>query len=555
MQAHEAIARFLYEEGIDTVFTLMSEEIIPLLSHVDEAFGEDVRLVTTRHEQGAAAMADGYARLTDGIGVCIVGRGPAIAQTGTSLLTARSNESPVLYLVPETSLTATYDDKEFRQETYLETTVGEVVSIRSSETLSAEMREAIRRLRLGDGPIAIQIPEDLLNSAVESGIEPTDSAAIGQPGGAARLHPDESKLRAAVELYLDSDATRPPVILAGRGSVRAAAKDELEALAERINAFLATTLQARGYFASHPYSVGFTGDLGSPLANEQLTTADFVLAVGCSLNPHTHDSGNLVRDEAKTVHVDTDPTSIGRYLDVDLAIHGDARTTISAFTRELEAEGIDRRGEFWTDANRERIASSSDVSDRDESVRDGRMDPRELVGRLDELLPRDRLVVTDAGHFATFVIDGITVRHPDDFVWTLDFTAVGQGLSIGIGAALAATDRDCITFCGDAGFMMALQEVETAARHDVPITIVVMNDTTLGAEYHQAGNAGYSGDVAVIDTPDLAAVAEGLGAIGHSIRSASDLDAARDRLESDVSRPVVLDCRLDRDVRHRLYGG
>lgn len=273
------------------------------------------------------------------------------------------------------------------------------------------------------------------------------------------------------------------------------------------------------------------------------------------LNPHTHDSGDLVRDEAKTVHVDTDPSSIGQYLDVDLAIYGDARTATEQFTRELTAEGIDRAGEFWTKETRQRIADATAHSDREFPEQAGSMDPRELVRRLDQLLPRDRLVVTDAGHFAAFVIDGISVRDPDEFVWTLDFTAVGQGLPIGIGAALSESERSCLTFCGDAGFMMVLQEVETAARHQIPITVVVMNDTTLGAEYHQARNAGYSGDVAMIETPDLAALADDLGADGYTIRSESDIEAVSERLEAAPSGPVVFDCRVNRDVRHRIYGG
>jgi thiamine pyrophosphate-dependent acetolactate synthase large subunit-like protein len=362
-------------------------------------------------------------------------------------------------------------------------------------------------------------------------------------------------VEAAFEHYLDSDATRAPVVIAGRGAVQADAREALEGLAERLDAFLATTLQARGYFEDHPFSVGFTGDLGSPLANEKLTEADFVFAAGCSLNPHTHDSGNLVRDGAKTVHVDTDPTSIGRYLDVDLAIHGDAGVTAREFTRLLEDRGVDRSGEFRTEDARRRIADSSPLSDREFEVDPGRMDPRVLARSLDELLPRDRLVVTDAGHFATWVLDGITVRHPDEFVWTLDFTAIGQGLAIGIGAALSGAERNCVTVCGDAGFMMALQEVETAARHGAPITVVVMNDSTLGAEYHQAKNAGFSGDVARIDTPDIAALAERLGAEGYTVRSESDLEAVRDVLGGSRTGPVVLDCRIDPDVRHRVYGG
>lgn len=554
MKAHEAVARLFEAEGVETVFALMSEDIIGLLSTIQERH-DDVRVISARHEQGAAAMADGYARASDGIGVCVVGRGPAIAQTGTSLLTASNRGSRILYLVPESPLGDPHDDKAFDQEGYLRSTVGDVTSIRTPERLLTAIRDAFRRLRAGEGPLAVQVPWDILDGDIEEPDdlgEPTPVPVASNPQR-ARLDPADDQVAEAVELYLDSDATVPPIILAGRGAVHADAREALEALAERTNGFLATTLQAREYFSEHPYYVGFVGDLGSDLANEYLTEADFVYAVGCSLNPHTTDSGYLIRDEAKVVHVDTEPASIGQYAEVDLAIVGDARASTEALVEELRDAGIDREGEFWTDRARERIAEHSPFGDREFPETPGTVDPRELIQALDDILPADRLVVNDAGLFLTWVLDGISIDHPDQHIWTLDFVAVGQALPIGMGAAVAS-ERTCLTFCGDAGFLMALPELETAVREGISLTIVIMNDGTLGAEYYQALMAGFSGDAAVLGAPEFADVARSMGAHGYTIRSMSDVDAVAEFISGEPDGPVVVDCKINREVRHRVVG-
>jgi len=156
------------------------------------------------------------------------------------------------------------------------------------------------------------------------------------------------------------------------------------------------------------------------------------------------------------------------------------------------------------------------------------------------------VVVSDGGHFSRWVLDGISTPEPADFHWTLDFAAIGQGLSHGIGAALNSGDRTPVTFCGDAGFMMALQEVDTAVRHEIPVTIVVMSDSALGTEYHSLQTANKYADVALLEAPDIADVAQSLGADGYTVRSSDDLTlsvtfSTTDRTDrsSSTARPTA----------------
>lgn len=555
MKVHEAVIRLFDREGIETIFTLMSEDTMSMLSTLHEQRSEKIRLVHSRHEQGAVAMADGYSRAGDDIGVCIVGRGPAVAQIGTSLVTARKKGSKLLVLVPETPVTDTYDIKEFEQESFLKSTVGTVRSARSPETLIPTLEEAFRSIRVGDGPIAVQVPWDVLDGELSDSVvvnERYESDTATNPVASdAQVRPDDDAVEAAVDLYLDSDATKIPMIIAGRGAIRADARDAIESFAERTNAVLATTLQARGYFDDHPFSLGFVGGFGSTLANEHLHESDFVLAVGCSLNPYTTDSGHLIENETKVVHVDTDAAAIGRYESVDLGVRGDARLTIDALIAKLEEHGINRSGEFWTDRLRNRIAETPTLDDGDFPEQEGRIDPRELVQGLDRILPKNRMIVSDGGHFSRWVLDAISTPEPSDLLWTLDFAAIGQGLPHGIGAALNSGDRTPVTVCGDAGFMMALQEVDTAVRHEVPMTIVVMNDSALGTEYHSLLTADEYADVALVEAPDVADVAESLGSDGYTVRSSADLDAISDVLGQRPDRPIVVDCKTNSAVRHR----
>lgn len=554
MRAYEAIIKILQNENIDTVFTLLSEENQHLISEIQQT-DADIRVVHTRHEQGAVAMADGYSRVNDTIGVAIVGRGPAVAQTATGLGTARKRGSNLLVLVPEPTFAATNDVKQFEQEAFLKTTIGNVVSIRSENLLIPELQHAFRLLRANNGPVAVQVSMDLLNDELKAPGESIAENAGSSMDRPSTLCPDESRINEAVDIFLDSDVKRPPVILAGRGATHPEAVTALGDLAEHTSAFLTTTLQGRGLFSEHPFSVGFVGTWGSNLANEFLNRSDCIFAVGCSLNDFTTDSGSLIRDEAKIIHIDTDATSLGRYTPVDIGLHGDAAQTTTALVRELDRRQINRDGELWTEKKRERIKNQSPWSESDFSSAEGKVDPRALMQALDRLLPDNRVVIGDGGHHMRWVLDGLSIEHPHQYIWTIDFGSIGLGVPIGIGRAVGSEDEVCVTVCGDGGFMMALQEIDTAVRHEVPIIFVVMNDGALGEEYHNLAKAGRNTESTLIPSPDLAGVARKLGAAGHTVGSIEEIDALGDELGKKPAGPVVIDCKIDGDVvhpRHKL---
>lgn len=546
MDGHDAVIELLDAENIETIFTLMSEDTMALMSELEKSWQDSIRMIKTRHEQGAMAMADGYARAHDDIGVCMVGRGPAVSQIGNAMVTARKKGSDVLVIVPGSPQSDEYDVKNFEQEEYLRSTIGNVLTIESHETLVPKFKEALRRVKVGDGPLAVQIPWDILDE------ETDDSHEIGpvkMPAQSVRTHPDPESIEKAVEIYVDSDAFQPPVILAGRGAINSGGKEALEELAERTSAVLTTSLQGRNYFEDHPYYLGFNGSWGTNLANAYTSEADLVFAFGASLNPYTIDKGHIFGEGTKVIHVDRDPVSIGRYADIELGIQGDVRATAEALNAELARRDIDREGELLDDTLKKRVAEESTMNDREYPEMPGTIDPRELVTTLNELLPEDKKVVTDGGHLTRWVMDGIHTP-PQDFTFTLDFASIGLGLPMGIGTAVAA-DKPCITVCGDAGFMMSIQELETAIRNDIQITIFVMNDSSLNSEYHSLDVKGEDPDVALVPAPDFAEVAKALGADGHTVRSIEEVEAISDEIASEPDGQLVVDCKINHEVRHR----
>ncbi|WP_247730314.1 thiamine pyrophosphate-binding protein [Halovivax limisalsi] len=551
MHGHDKVIEILQAEGVDNLFTYMSEDNMSMMSEIAEG-DADIRLYKSRHEQGAIAMSDGYARATDSFGVSLVGRGPAIAQAGTAMVTARKKGSNVLVMVPEPMGSAAYDIKAFDQEGYLTSTIGDVISVRSPEALVPKVREAIRRVKIGDGPLALQIAWDVLDGQLpETEAERTveaRGAATGAPD--ARLDPAPERIEEAVDMYVESDAFTPPVILAGRGAVRADAKEAIYDLAERMSALLVTSLQAKDYFDDHPYYLGFTGKWGSDLANTHANESKLLVAIGASLNPYTIDKGHVFGDETEVIHVDSDPGVIGEHADIDLGIQGDAKRTVNRLIEALEEIGIDREGELWTDDLRERAATFDPMNDREFPERPDAMDPRELVRTLDEVLPADRQITIDAGHFARWVADGISAP-PSKFHFTADFASIGLGLPIGLGTAVGTADEQSFVIAGDGGTMMSIQELETAVRHDVDVTVIVMDDSTLSSEYHTLVARGDEPEVSRIPSPSFKDVAEAFGADAHSATSIDDVRDLADVFATPPDGPRVVECTVNHHVRHR----
>jgi thiamine pyrophosphate-dependent acetolactate synthase large subunit-like protein len=522
----------------------MAEDNIHLMLSLQ---GQGIPIVQTRHELAAAGMADGFARAAGRLAVCSVGGGPGVAQTGTSLVTMRKKRSPVLLLVPGPS----HPLKGFRQTEYLESTIERVVTAAHADDVPGKLARALELAE--GGPVALQVPHTVLDGpGPEVGYAGRERSA--DAGEAADL--DGAAMEEMAALVLGAD--RPPVILAGAGAVRAGARGALAALAERTGCLLATTLQARGLFEGHPRSLGLVGTLGSDLSAEVLSQTGCVLAVGCSLNLFTTVRGGLLKN-ARVIQVDASSESIGAMQHVDVGIVGDARRVADELNRLLDRLEFDpaqlpssRNG--WIEEIQRRIASAPPPDWGPSVESENGLDPRLVARRLEQVLPDDRVIISDAGHFMRWVVQGLTVRDPGDFLWTADFASIGQGLAVAGGAALCRRDRACVCVAGDGGFSMAMHELATLVRYRVPLTVVVWNDSALGSEYHLLVRRGIDPATATIPNPPFADVARAFGARGLTVDSLDTLDALPGMIQTGEGLPLVVDVRINRDVRHPDFG-
>jgi acetolactate synthase I/II/III large subunit len=534
-KVYQALASVLAKAGPETIFTLMSDDTAKLLVELDR---QGVRVLGTRHEQAALGAADGFARASGRVGVAILGRGPGLTNAVNALVTAQKAGSRVLVVIGEGPAVHTRFGKDIDQAGLLAALGVAHVPLTSPATAPALLAGAIKWVSAG-GPVVVSIPADVLDAT--AGAEEADTGLTDRqvPGRAAA-----DEIADVAELLSTDWACRHPVILAGAGAVRAGAGEPLRELGSQIGAVLGTTLCARSMFLGDPYDIGIVGTFASPTAVDLLRGADLVLAVGASLNQNTS-YGNTLFPSARIVHIDGDPTAFGRYLPAELTVCADALDAVRALVDALKSAGHQATG-YRTTAVRNRLAL--DAPDYRDVSTPGRLDPRTVLLRLDELLPRDRNVVIDPGHHFSFDVPYLRVPEPGAFVAPLEYAAVGSGLGPALGVAVARPDRPTVLAVGDGGFLMYPGDLDTAVRYELPLIVVVLDDGGFGSEIQYLAVNGLPTTLAEYTNPPIADIARGLGATAMRIAELSDLDEVQAFLR-DAAGPVVLHCLVSPKVR------
>ena len=324
----------------------------------------------------------------------------------------------------------------------------------------------------------------------------------------------------------------------------AGAGPALRRLGELTGAVLATSAVANGLFAGDPYAVGIAGGFSSPVAARLLAESDVVVAFGAALNQWTTRHGTLIAPDARVAQVDLDADAIGAHRPVELGIVGDALATAEALIGELGDNAPSRR----TAALAGEIAAGAWQNERfEDAAAPGRLDPRTLSLALDAMLPEERTVVVDSGHFMGWPSMYLRVPDAAGFVFPQAFQCVGLGLGNAIGAALARPDRLTVAALGDGGALMALPELETLGRLGPRLLVLIYDDAAYGAEVHHFRPMGQAVDLAQFPDTDFAALAEAAGCRGLEARSVEDLEGVREWLVNP-DRPLVLDTRVDPDI-------
>lgn len=305
---------------------------------------------------------------------------------------------------------------------------------------------------------------------------------------------------------------------------------------------VATTIGAKGLFAGHPWDLGVCGSVSSPVAAQTILEADCVVAFGASLNRYTTADWSLVAGKA-VVHVDRDARRVGETHPVTAGLVADSIVAADAMRTALLDVERPRRP-YASDALRARLTSHSPRTEFIDRGTSETVDPRSAMVLLDELLPSDRIAVTDAGHFMIAPLRYLNVGAGRDFVTASNFGSIGLGVAAATGAAWGDRSRPTVVVTGDGGFMMSVGELSTAVRYNLDLVVVVVNDGGYGAEWHNLVTEGRDPGVSLIDWPDLAGVAEGLGATGMTVRRLEDLENVAEVL-AQRDGPLLIDLRVD----------
>ncbi len=532
----EVACNIVVGEQVSRIFGLMGDGNMNLICYATDSLG--VSFVSARHEAAAIGMADGYARASGSVAVCTVTQGPGLTNALTALVTARKANTPMVLFVGDVAAEQAGWPQDVDQHSLLSAAGVPVIDLANRRTAYGDVHEAFRLARESSRPVAVNCPLD----AQLREWQPWD----GDGDPVAPVAIDEGVDPESVRLAADTlMAAQRPVIIAGRGALRSDCAEVLRVLGERIGALLATTLPARGLFDGDPFSIGIAGSLGSDVATSLIGRADVVLAVGAALNDFTTIKRTLFLDSTTVIRCDVgaDRSRPNRYPE-DQLILGDARTAADLLVAVVPPD-VGKTG-FRTESVAQTLHDNNRPRFADQSGSDG-MDPRTILTELDAILPRERQVVTDVGHFFGFAASCLTCPEPGRYFPAVDFGAVGAGLGVAIGAALARPDLTTVFVVGDGGLMMSLPDLDTATRAGVRLIVVVVNDGAYGSELQMLRRWGMSEAAATFDNPDFPALGAALGLQAVTVRSTADLPEVR-RLTSEVETPILLDCRVTRRV-------
>ena len=513
---------------------------------IDEVTRKGIAVYPASHENVAVNMADGFSWRSGQIGVCTVTRGSGLLNAATAIRTAARAGRRVLVITGDnaTDSDSRWDLKALDYGPLVSSLGAEYFHAASADQAVPVLRQALDATRAGRTSV-LAVPVDiLLGNAAESSAaaidDRTPTVATASPRAAGREVAREDTRRVA-ELLMSHSR---PLMLAGQGVAGAGVRDELEELARRSGALLGTTLLARDLFLGSPYNLGIVGGFSSDPAVSILAEIDCVIAFGASLNSWTTGGATLFRS-VPVIQVDTDPDAFGANIPIALGICADAAATVRGLLEAIPevAPGDDRP--LHDAAVLERLGDPL-WDGPDESLSNA-LDPRAIATVLDAALPEERTVVLDTGRFLSS--PGRYMHHlaPNAFRHTADGGSIGMGLGVALGGTLARPDVPAVLFIGDGGLSMTLGDLETAARHQLPLVIVVMNDQAFGAELVHLRMHKLRWDAACLPDLDFAACARALGIEAATVRTLGELKSHT----ADVARrrtPLLLDCKIRRDL-------
>ncbi|ANY21858.1 thiamine pyrophosphate-binding protein [Gordonia terrae] len=529
---HESIARSLRAEGVTSIFGVMGDANLYMMDSFADL--DDTQFISTSNEAGAITAANGYARVTGGLGVASVTHGPALTNTLTGLVESVKDRTPVLLVAGDTAVVDRDNFQNIAQRELVVATGAGFEQVRSVETIAEDVAVAVRRAMTERRPIVLNVPIEF------------QWQQAGHSAGERRWAPVQA-VRPAAQALEDAvavvAAARRPLVISGQGVMSAEARAAVARFAHRIGAPLGTTLRGRDSYRDDPHNIGIVGTISHEVALDVIGDADTVIAFGAGLNKWTTLEGSVLAGR-RVVQIDCDRDALHRNGSADVVVLGDAAATADELVEMLDSIEVPATG-FASPELAARLTERRDDGFVDRS-RVGTVDLRSAMIAIENAFPRDRALVYDGGRFIFNAFALFHVEQPRDYVHTVNFGSIGLGMGNAIGAAVGSR-RPTLLVTGDGGFMLGgLAEFNTAVRHGLDLVVAVFNDGAYGAEHIQFRRKELDPSRSTFDWPDFAPVAESLGGRGYTVRSLDDLHRALAELPNR-DRPILLDIKLDPD--------
>ena len=531
----EIFVECLKEQGVDTIFGYPGGAVLniydALYKHKDE-----IRHILTSHEQGAAHAADGYARATGKVGVCLATSGPGATNLVTGIATAYMDSVPMVAFTGQvpTSLLG----KDSFQEVDITGITMPITKhnyiVKNVEDLAPIIRKAFVIAKEGrPGPVLVDICKDVTAAVTE--YQPVPAAKPAE----VTIGVESRQIDQAAEAINQSHR---PIILAGGGVGIAEASDELLELVEKSKIPVSTTLMGLGSFpGTHELYTGLMGMHGTRVSNAAASNCDLFIAIGARFSDRVVSDVNRFAPSAKVMHIDIDPAEIGKNVNVDYALTGNIKLILKAISERVERK---ERPEWLEQIQEWRKAPKL------KPVRNGTLKPQYIMKKIYELTNGEAIITTEVGQNQLWAAQYYSYSKPRTFISSGGLGTMGYGLGASIGAQIGMPHKKVFNIAGDGSFRMNCNELATAVEYKLPIVVVILNNHVLGM-VRQWQNLFYDSRFSstTIDRgTDFVKLAEAYGAKGFYVSSNDEVEAAiKEALVSDG--PVVIECEIDRDEK------
>ena len=529
--------RSLEKEGVDIVFGLPGGANLPIYDALVDA---KIRHILVRHEQSAAHMADGYARIKRKAGVCFATSGPGATNLITGIATAYADSSPIVAVTGQVPLEMI--GKDAFQETDIIGIANPCTKYTFQPRKAIEIPETVKKgFYIAEsgrpGPVLIDIPKDVQQDVQD--IEFPDLIKVR--GYNPAIESDLSTIGRATELLL---AAKRPIIMSGGGVNLSGAFSELEVLAELLLAPVVTTFKGKGSFPeNHPLAMGPIGMHGHAEANKIVLEADCILAIGARFSDRSVGRFDEFGKGMNIIHMDIDPAEIGKNKSVDVAIVGDVKSSMKTMIKILNKKIVNRNEENpWLKRRKELIDYYT------ESIKDYPRDltARKVLKKLREVLPNNAIVTTEVGQCQMWTSLHFDVISPGTFFSSTGLGTMGFGFPAAIGAKAARQNVPVVDIAGDGSFNMSENSLAVSVLENLPVIVILLNNYMLGmvAQWQRTFyNRRYEG-VHLHNCPDYTKIADAYGAQGIRVQSLSELEnAIRAALKSNVA--TIIDIPID----------